>query len=433
MENKLSYKLQSILVLIYLAVIPLLYKADPVEFHNQKLVALYSVIGGIFLLSVLLGKDFSKKYRLSFKTFKWERRLFTVAILFMFMSLFNNLLVMQSFVNAGYISTKVFFGAGPNYLSIFFYWFCILMLTALIPVWHYLNKGLIKIVTVASLSITGLLIAYQVFINDFIGVARTYLFGFGNSNYTPDPFALVGLMLIIPLLFSKKINWIETFVGIFMFVIVLLSLSRAAFMGLFVSVLFTIIYLAVTKKLAIKRTIILAVAGVAFLATSIFVLSSIGDSGIVNDFKSLLDVLSGDKSFATVSSLRVDLWKATIAEMNSKPIIWFLGNGQSVYIWTAETTSYLVTNVHNMYLDILFSGGIVVFITFITLLVRQFIFALRLVKYDTKNIVLLSGMVFILVKWMFNSLNAIHSPFIIMVFVLISYRYMIMKNEEKVD
>lgn len=433
MVGKLSYKLQTVLVLIYLAVIPLLYKADPVAFHNQKLIALYTSIGGIFLLSIFLNSDFAEKYRLSFKTFKWERRLFLIAILFMFMSLFNNLLVMQSFVNAGYVSTKVFFGAGPNYLSIFYYWFNILLFMSLVPVWHYLDKRIIKIVTVASLTITGLLIAYQIFVNDFIGVARSYLFGFGNSNYTPDPFALVGLMLVVPLLFSKKIKWTEIIIGIFMFVVVLLSLSRAAYVGLFASVLFTLIYLGVNKKLELKRTLILAVVGVLVLTGSIFVLYQLGDTSILNDFKSLLTLFSGENDFAGISSLRTDLWAATFDKMNSEPVIWFLGNGQSVYIWTAETTSYLVTNVHNMYLDVLFSGGIFVFIAFIALLVKQFIYALKLTKYDTKNVILLSGLVFVMVKWMFNSLNAIHSPFIMMIFVLISYRYMQMKNEKAVD
>lgn len=430
MENKLTYKIQTALLIIYIGVLPLLYKQNPNEFHNLKLLVLYLLIAAFFVVALFTMGSYSEKFRLSLKTFKWERRLFGLAILFMFLSLFNNVLEMSSFVKAGYIGTPVFYGAGPNYLSIFFYWGLMMLFITLVPVWHYVKRDWVKYAGVGSLVIVGLLIMYQVFINDFIGVARSYLFGFGNSNYTPDPFALAGLVLVIPFLFSKKINWIETGIGVFMFVIVLLSLSRAAFVGLGVSVLFTLIYLGVTRRLEWKRTLILGTAGILVLAGAILVLNQAGDSGIFNDFQSLFSLFSGDSDFAGISSLRTDLWNATIEYMNAKPIIWLLGNGQSVYIWQAETTSYLVTNVHNMYLDVLFSGGIVVFLVFMVLLVKQYIYAFRLAKHDVSNVVLLAGLVFVCTKWLFNSLNAIHSPFIVLLIIVLNYRYMELKNVE---
>lgn len=430
MENKLTYKIQTALLIIYIGVIPLLYKKDPQEFHNVKLLVMYLLIASFFVVALFTMGSYSEKFKLAIKTYKLERRLFILAIIFMFLSLFNNILEMSSYVKAGYIGSPVFYGAGPNYLSIFFYWGLIMLFFTLVPVWHYVKKDWVKYAAMGSLIIVGLLIAYQVFINDFVGVARSYLFGFGNSNYVPDPFALAGLVLVIPFLFSKKINWIETVIGIFMFFIVLLSLSRAAFMGLGVSVLFTLIYLAVTKRLELKRTLLLAVAGVVVLTGAILVLNAAGDSGIFSDFQSLFNLFTGESDLAGISSMRTDLWKATIDYMNAKPVIWFLGNGQSVYIWNAETTSYLVTNVHNMYLDVLFSGGLIVFGVFMTLLVKQYIYAFKLAKYDVKNVVLLSGLVFISVKWLFNSLNAVHSPFIVLLLIVLNYRYMEYKNIE---
>ncbi len=432
MKFKLSFMLQTLLVIVYLAVIPLLYSKDVMIFHGYKLVTMYGVIGLIFIVTILFNGNFTEQLKLSFKTFKLERKLMIIAALFMFISLFSNISVMKAYVRLNFVGTPVFFGAGPNYLSIFFYWGCMLLFLALLPAWHYIKRDWVKYATIASLIITGLLISYQVFVNDFIEVSRHYLFGFGNSNHVPDPFAIIGLALIIPFLFSKKIKWVEFIIGIFFFFVVLLTLSRAAFVGLAVSAVFSLIYLGVTKRLEVKRTLVLVLGGLVVMTMSILVLKQIGDTAIIADLQSFLSFITGERSISSISSMRTEAWVATFDEMKLNPIIWLFGNGQSVFIWETDVTSYLVTNVHNMYLDILFSGGIFVFVIFIVLLVKQFIYALRLSKYDVQNVVLLSAITFILVKWMFNSLNAIHSPFIIMVFIINSYRYMEYKKTEEV-
>ena len=433
MKFKLSFMLQTLLVIVYLAVIPLLYSKNTGIFHGYKILTLYGVFGLVFIVTILFNGDFTEQLKLSFKTFKLERKLMIIAALFMFISLFSNIAVMKAYVRLNYVGTPVFFGAGPNYLSIFFYWGCMLLFLALLPVWHYIKRDWVKYATITSLIITGLLITYQVFIYDFIEESRTFLFGFGNSNHAPDPFAIIGLALIIPFLFSKKIKWVEFIIGIFFFFVVLLTLSRAAFVGLVVSMVFSFVYLGVTKRLEIKRTLILVLGGLAVLTISILVLKQIGDTGIIADLQSFLSFLTGERSIASVSSSRTEAWVATFDEMNLNPIIWLFGNGQSVFVWETDVNVALITNVHNMYLDILFSAGIFVFVIFIVLLVKQFIYALKLAKYDVKNVVLLSAITFILVKWMFNSLNAVHSPFIIMVFIINSYRYMEYKKTEEVS
>ncbi len=467
MENKLAYKLQTGLLIIYLAVLPLLYSQNPQAFHNIKLYTMYSVIGGIALVALFFGRHFREKLRLSFKTFKTERRIMTIIVILMFLSLFQNMIMMQLFVKVGYLGTPIFLGAGPNYLSIFFYWGAMLLFLTVVPVWDYVKKDWIKYATIAALVITGLLIAYQVFVNDFVGVGRNYLFGFGNSNYVPDPFAIVGLALVLPFLFSEKIKWHEIAIGAFFFFIVLLSVSRAAYVGIGAAVLFTLLYLIIRKKVNWKRTGLLVGITLGVLIVSYLILGAIGDTGLASDFDSLRRLLSGESDLAGISSLRTELWGATFNRMNSDPIIWFLGNGQSVFMWVvtqegvnytfsnltelqivaengarflilneggvetvhAIQNSYMVTNVHNMYIDVLFSGGIFVFVGFMFLLVKQFIYGFKLANADIKNVVILAAMVFIVFKWMFNSLNAVHSPFVLMVFIINSYRYMELKKE----
>ena len=117
----------------------------------------------------------------------------------------------------------------------------------------------------------------------------------------------------------------------------------------------------------------------------------------------------------------------------SSPYTIIFGSGQSVFMWGSNTTQYIVTNSHNQYIETLLSGGVIVFSILMILLYKQFMYVIRLVKYDINNIALLSCLIFICVKWMFNSLNASHSPFVLMVFVLISYRYMEMKSDETIQ
>jgi hypothetical protein len=109
----------------------------------------------------------------------------------------------------------------------------------------------------------------------------------------------------------------------------------------------------------------------------------------------------------------------------------FFGNGQSVYLWLEDSTQYLVTNVHQMYLDVLMSGGIVVFGVFLYLLVKQVQFLLILLKANIANIVLLSGFIFVITKWFFNSLNGLHAPFVYTVFFLITAEYLLFKSKAR--
>jgi hypothetical protein len=109
----------------------------------------------------------------------------------------------------------------------------------------------------------------------------------------------------------------------------------------------------------------------------------------------------------------------------------FFGNGQSVYIWRDGINEYLVTNVHQMFLDVLMSGGIVVFSVFIFLIIQQFRYVFRLMTYDVRYVTLFAGLLFIMGKWFFNSLNGLHAPFVYTVFVLITYHTMMHADQPR--
>jgi hypothetical protein len=423
------HKFVTLLLVVYFALPPLLYNEDPVQFHLIKLNLMY-IIGVTLTLTVLIGYQHFPYLGVAWRKYRLERYLILIASGFMLFSLAINLPMMNAFVRNEIVSTSVFYGAGPNFISIFYYWLAFLLLFAIPVIVPEVPVRLIAAFVIVSLVITGGVIIYQIFIDNFMGFGRAYLFGFGNSNYTPDAFAIIGLYLLIPLLYEERISVWKTITGIYFFSIVLLSLSRASWVGLGIAVLGSIIYLIVTKKVHWVRIGAIAGLGILVMGALAGFLVVIGEGEILSDFLSLLSIFSGDADLADVSSFRTPLWGSAIEmwlygladgtevfRVNFASILF--GNGQSVYLWLEEGTQYLVTNVHQMFLDVLMSAGIVVFGIFIVLLVRQVKYSLDLLKQRTDYLVLFAGLLFIFGKWLFNSLNGLHAPFVYTVFILI--------------
>ena len=428
------YKWTTVLVIIYMAIPPLLFAQDPVQFHLIKLNTMYVTVLLLFL-TVVFGYNHFPYLSKSWKLFKWERYAIFIAVFFMLFSLAINFPMMNRFVRADIISTPVFYGAGPNFTSIFYYWLALLVFFVGPVVYPHLPKKLVTYTVYLGLFIAGALISYQVLIDDFIGVSRTYLFGFGNTNYTPDPFAILGLYALIPLLYNKKIKVYPTLLGIFFFVVVLLSISRASWVGLAIAIAGAMGYLVYRKELELKRFLLLFGMGLGAITTLVLVLIALGQTIILDNFISLLGAFSADGDLAVVSSLRTPLWGSAIQmwlygvadgtevfRLNWATILF--GNGQSVYLWLDGSTQYLVTNVHQMFLDILMSGGIFVFGIFSFLIAQQFRYVFKLMKHDVRYVSLFAGLLFIMGKWLFNSLNGLHAPFVYTVFILITYHYM---------
>lgn len=431
MKLKKAYLIQTVLLVIYIAVTPLLVSMDPLIFHDIKLTAIYSSISLLFLFSLFFYNDFRKEYSLSFELFKTERILIIIALFMMIISFLINLSKMNAVSIKESLGSILWIGAGPNYLSFLFYSLSLLFIATAIVTTKYTANKLIAKTAVASLILVGFIIVYQIFVDDFLGRGLNYLYGWGNSNYTPDPFSIVGLMLLVPLMFKGKINYLYLGIGIFFMEIVLLSSSRAAFLALLISLIITSVVLFIKKKTNLKRLLILFGAAILIILASYTLFTSMGFEPITRDIDSLETVLQDNPSDRDLIKSRVDLWAVSLGLYADSPTTILFGTGQSVYMWDSETMHYLVSNTHNQYIDILLSSGIIVFLIFITLLYRQFVYAIKLLKYDIQNIVLLSSLIFICAKWIFNSLNAIHSPFIFIVFVLISYRYMKMESDKK--
>lgn len=427
------YKWVTLLLVVYFAVPPLMYNEDPVQFHLIKLNTMY-IVGTLLLLTVLFGYRNFPNMRGLWEFYKKERLAVLIMMGFMLFSLAINYPQMNLFVRAEVVTTSVFYGAGPNFISIFYYWLGFVLLFSIPVVLDHVPLRILATFIMLSGFLTAIVISYQIFVFDFIGVARSYLFGFGNSNYTPDAFAILGLYLLIPIIYKEKVSvWLSA-LGIFFFVIVLLSYSRASWVGLGLSILATLIYLFITKKVIWKRILVISLLGVAVLGSITLFLFAIGEQQILNDIVSLFGVFTDDADLQAISSFRTPLWRSAIEMwlygkvdgtevfgLNFSTIVF--GNGQSVYLWVEQGTQYLVTNVHQMYLDVLMSAGFIVFGLFMWLLARLVKYSIILVKDNISYLPLFSALIYTMGKWLFNSLNGLHAPFVFTTIILIYYFY----------
>jgi|GEM_PF-4060561 len=418
----------TILAIIYFAVTPLIYSSEPVLFHKYKLISIYVSIGLILLVTIFSWKEFTEERKLAKTTFRTERIIFFVIAFILFLAFLQNMNSMSTYVLAGYMPLGLFFGAGPNNLSVFFYFLCMVGVSTGVLIMSKINIKLVRVIIYISIVIVGLIIMIQMFETDFIGYGRSFLYGFGNSNYAPDAFAVLGILVLIPL-FYRKSFYVSSMLGIFFFIVVLLTRSRAAFLGIIVATMFAGIYLIGTKKLKVTRTIFILVSGLSVVVLAVFLANQLGYSALWKEFSKVIDVMRGAESITNADSYRFELWTYTINKAFSTPMNIIFGMSMAVFPVFDGSITYLATNVHNQYLDVLISGGIFVFAMFIYLLVKQFIYAWKITKYDINNLPLMSALIFIYVKWIFNSLNALHSPFVLLVFILISSRYMHMKAE----
>lgn len=423
--------IQTALLVIHLGLIPLIYSYDAREFFEFKLIILYSSITLLFIVTLISFHSLRDDYNFLIKIYQTEYRLIVMAILLLITSQIINYEYLHNLFSNEFFSREKFFGLGPNYIIFYFYFFAFVFIGNSILILKEINIKFLGQMVVSSLVLVGIIIIYQIFVNDFLKFDESFLFGWGNRNSTPDAFAIVGLMLLIPSLYKQKINYLHIILGILFFEIILLSQSRAAYVGTLVSLLITAIILIKMKKSNSIKVAIFFACLFILVIVSYLLFEKLGfyeSAGPILDSGTLIS-----QDGYNPRSSRVDMWYGALMLFARTPITIIFGIGQGVYFWNTEESIILITNVHNQYLEILLSGGVILFGIFISLLVRQFIYVFKLIKYNIDNVVLLSALIFICIKWMFNSLNVIHSPFILMVFVLISFRYLEMKKNEKLN
>lgn len=192
-------------------------------------------------------------------------------------------------------------------------------------------------------------------------------------------------------MFSRK-KWIRLFVGIPATIISVIFIffggSRGAFLGLAACMVYILLKTSGLQR--IKITLTLLVIAIPFYV----IISAVAPEGFFDEYTARLrtmlgeeDVESGELEYEGSAAGRVAMWKAVYYFMKQHPEFWLTGLGvrgfSAIYIdYIDELEPYLDVReyhliflggsggkaIHNTYLNIAASGGIVVFLPWIYLL-----------------------------------------------------------------
>ncbi len=177
------------------------------------------------------------------------------------------------------------------------------------------------------------------------------------------------LLLILPLplfLYQKIEKKYLRFFLIFSFFFILIAIfttgSRAAWLSILFILFLTFLYLLKSKLLSRRKKIIATIFIILFSILSLFSLELL----IPGRISQMFNFESGS------TSARIDFYKASIEAIKEKPLTGYgLENIQQKYVsyyssnWGIHSdVNQVPDRVHNLILDILFSGGIILFIAY---------------------------------------------------------------------
>ena len=192
-------------------------------------------------------------------------------------------------------------------------------------------------------------------------------------------------------IYSRK-KWIRLALGIpgtILFIIfILFTESRGAFLGLTASIIFIFLRTPGVQKIKILFTIM--VVGVLLL----LIIVSIAPEGFFDTYTERLNTLFGEEQqdtgeveYEASAAGRLAMWKASLMFMKNHPEFWLTGMGMkgfrtSYFSYIDELEAYLSPEeflfvifggkggkaIHNTYINMLTSGGILVFFPWIFLL-----------------------------------------------------------------
>lgn len=196
-----------------------------------------------------------------------------------------------------------------------------------------------------------------------IGPRLTGITGTANAIGYISAFACLGLYYYRYYLPARIPLWFIAMLGV-NFTALLLSNSRTSLLALILSILTAGVVRLNPARMAIFFIFICSV--IMFFA--------------VIDLDWLFSMLarSGDSSEITSGTGRTEIWKTTLRLIAEKPFLGW-GYASSIFVLPAQDIipGYNVPHTHNAFLQVLFSGGIVGLVLFISVLLTKFIFAFR--------------------------------------------------------
>lgn len=112
--------LQTVLLIIYFGVIPLIYSYEVREFYLYKLIILYSSITLLFIVTLISFHSIKGDYYFLIKIYQIEYRLIVMAILLLITSQIINYEYLNNLFSNEFFSREKLFGIGPNHLIFIF-------------------------------------------------------------------------------------------------------------------------------------------------------------------------------------------------------------------------------------------------------------------------------------------------------------------------
>lgn len=375
------------------------------EFRN---ILIFTIIG-IGAIPLYVG---FKRGELNLSYFNRHKYMIIMYLLIVPIILYNYILT-----NDLTYAYSVLKGRLPAFLSLELYAYSLLFVLVMYPFF----KKYFRFKFIECLSYYHILLGlYSIIHYYYFAEFKALIYSFGNSNYAGDPYLILYFFIMIPML-TSKLNYKHLIISTLLLVLAFFPNSRALILSACATMMFITLYLAFRRKITVKGVIIL---GVQFILVTginlLFVRPGVGDINTFNSF------VGGEITADTLSAGRITLW-TNILQTSVRDIPTFLfGTGPSTFRWLGGSNH----NAHNMYIEIFGSMGIVGLIIFTIIFFKFLIAAFKIAQRNIQLTYLLTALIYIFTKWMFNSYMATTSVYVLMVFTIILVQFDKLEEEK---
>ena len=369
-------------------------------FNYPKIVVLYSFVGGLFV-STLIKVIYLKKIEINKKVFKhvlWPSIYILILILTTVFAFDFNKAFWGSYIRQFGLLTHLFL----------YLWFVLLLFNL------SFNNSLLKIKEIyktigLSVFLVSLYATLQYFCIDFFTwreaaiETRRAFSSLGQPNYLG-----LFLVMVIPILFylfkTEKRKYLKYFWLLSALVSVLAWVftgSRSAWLGFLFAIFIMVVYLLAKKRSHIKKkSFVLTVLVLVFFFTAL-----LSNSYFKERLSSSLDLEKGS------GAVRLLYWEASYNKIIESPIIGYGPEQQKHFLrgaynkdWAVhEKLNTYVDRAHNIILDYLLLGGIVLLIAYFMILRSWFLQAKKDFKSGNYQVaILILGLIAYLITLLFS-------------------------------
>lgn len=402
------------IVLFFIAIVySLFFTIDIYNLYITKTIAFYVITATLLIVFLKTQRNSKDYYYYKLIKIKYLNISFVLLCFLAIISTIFSKYIIESLV-----------GVTPNLLSTIFYVFVLIFINIISPIITKLKLHRLLNIFIIVFILISIVISIQFYYTDIIykeNIDIKLFFALGNRNYAVVPFSLLLILSIFNYLNNTKKHYMIIPIALFLN-IVLISLTRGAWLSLFGTFTVLSIYILIfNKKFLINKNKKILNIFIVFIL--VFILSN-----VFSDFKVYDRIfnnvnITASKDFHDLanefSSDRLNTWKQGLKLMN-KPKRVLIGISPAV----ANNYGIRYTNFHNQYIESLVTLGIFGFIGFILFIIFLNYYSFLITKKEFNNIGLLGCSIFISIKWFFNSINSLNFIYSLLIICIILGKYM---------